>query len=322
MTTRELVSFVFPIYNEEGSIPELYERVTAAVASRDAFDVEFVFVNDGSRDRSLPLLLELQARDDRVRVIDFSRNFGHQIAVTAGLDFARGDAVIIMDSDLQDPPSVALELIDKWHEGFDVVYAQRRARKDGLLKRMTASVFYRVLRVLADIDIPPDTGDFRLIDRKVVEAMGTMREHNRFLRGMVSFVGFRQVAVQFDRDERYAGTTGYPLSKMLKFASDGIMGFSTVPLTVISRIGYTVSALAFVGILYALGVRLFFPEAVIEGWTFTIISVLAIGGVQMVTTGILGGYIGRIYSEVQGRPLYLVSGAYGLRPEAPERRSR
>lgn len=322
MTALRLISFVFPIFNEEDSIPELYERVTATIATRDDFDAELIFVNDGSRDKSLAALLERQATDDRMRVIDFSRNFGHQIAVTAGLDFARGDAAIIMDSDLQDPPAVALELIDAWRDGYDVVYAQRRGRKDGWFKRLTAAVFYRVLRLLADIDIPRDTGDFRLIDRKVIDALGAMREHHRFLRGMVSFVGFRQTAVLFDRDERFAGTTGYPFRKMVQFASDGIMGFSTVPLKLISRVGYAVSFVAFIGIVYALVVRLFLPETVIEGWTFTIISVLAIGGVQMVMTGLLGGYIARIFSEVQGRPLYLVAGAYGLHPEPFPRESR
>jgi dolichol-phosphate mannosyltransferase len=310
---RQLISYVLPVYNEQDNIERLHQVLTETVAARPQFDYEFVYVNDGSRDSSLARLLDLQSTDDRMRVVDFSRNFGHQMAVTAGLDFADGDAVIIMDTDLQDPPAASLEMIDRWVEGFDVVYAQRRSRKDGLFKRMTAAAFYRTLRYLAEIDIPRDTGDFRLVNRAVVEAIKAMREQNRFIRGMVSFVGFRQTAVLFDRDERHAGATGYPLRKMLSFAADGIMGFSTAPLRVISRVGYVVSLLSLVGIIYALAVKLFSPATVIEGWTFTIISVLFIGGVQMVMTGVLGSYIARIYSEVQGRPLYLVNGLYGAK---------
>lgn len=321
MPDRDLISYVLPVYNEQDNVAHLHEVLVGVVTTMPEYDFEFVYVNDGSRDRSLERLLEIQAADERVRVVNFSRNFGHQMAVTAGLDFAAGDAVIIMDTDLQDPPSVSVEMIVRWKEGFDVVYAQRRSRKDGLFKRLSAAAFYRTLRFLAEIDIPPDTGDFRLISRPVVEAIRLMREQNRFLRGMVSFVGFSQTAVQFDRDERRAGVTGYPLRKMISFAADGIMGFSTIPLRLISRVGYGVSLLSLVGILYALAVKIFSPATVIDGWTFTIISVLFIGGVQMVMMGVLGSYIARIYSEVQGRPLYLVSGLYGARRE-PRRDER
>lgn len=271
------------------------------------YTYEVLFINDGSKDNSLELLKNLAKRDDRITVIDFARNFGHQIAVTAGLDYAKGDAVIIMDSDMQDPPKVSFELIAKWEEGYDVVYAQRRSRKDTFFKKLTADLFYRTLQKLADIDIPRNTGDFRLLDRKVVDEMKRFKEHNRFLRGMVSYIGFNQVAVQFDRDERHAGETGYPLKKMLKFAADGIFSFSSAPLKLISRTGYITALIAFLGILYALFMRIFFPAVTIEGWTFIVISILFIGGVQMIMLGVLGSYIGRIYTEAQNRPLYTIS---------------
>ena len=308
---KQLISYVLPILNESGNIRPLFSAMSELVAGRaDSYDFEFIFVNDGSRDDSLTKLVDIQAADPRVTVINLSRNFGHQVAVTAGLDYARGDAVIIMDSDLQDPPAVSLQLIDKWAEGFQVVYAQRRTRKDGLFKRATANLFYRLLNRLSDIDIPRDTGDFRLIDRKVVDQLKLFHEHDRFLRGMVSFVGFKQTAVLFDRDERHAGKSGYPLGKMIKFALDGIFGFSSAPLKLISRVGYFISYLSFIGIIYALWVRFFEPGQAVSGWAFTVIAVLFIGGVQLIMLGILGGYIGRIYTEAQGRPLYIVDEVY------------
>jgi dolichol-phosphate mannosyltransferase len=311
---KKLISYIFPIYNEEANIDLLYKTLNDLLAGRDSYEFEIIFVNDGSRDGSLEKLIELQKKDDRVVVIDFARNFGHQFAVTAGLDHARGDAAIIMDSDMQDPPKVSLELIDKWREGYDVVYAQRRTRKDSFFKKLTADLFYRTLRRLADIEIPRNTGDFRLIDRKVVEAMKRFHEHDRFLRGMVSFVGFKQTAVQFDRDERHAGATGYPLKKMLKLAADGILGFSTTPLKLIARMGYLVAGLSVAGIIYAGVVRIFFPDIAVEGWTFIVISVLFVGGVQLIMLGVLGSYIGRIYTETQNRPLYLINNIYESRP--------
>ncbi len=303
---KKIVSYVFPIYNEEGNIPLLYETVTSLIKERGKnYDFEIVFVNDGSRDNSLQLLQDLQKRDDRVVVINFARNFGHQIAVTAGIDHAKGDAIIIMDSDMQDPPLVSFDLIDKWKEGFDVVYAQRRTRKDTYFKKLTAHWYYIVLKKLANIDIPRNTGDFRLIDRRVADALAQFKEHNRFLRGLVSYVGFKQVAVQFDRDERHAGETGYPLKKMVQFASDGIFGFSSTPLMLISRVGFFISGLSFLGIIYALIVK-FSSHNTVPGWTFTVIAILFIGGIQLIMLGILGNYIGRIYTETQQRPLYFI----------------
>lgn len=304
---NKTVSYIFPIYNESGNIQLLHQTVTRLLDRNNNYTYELIFVNDGSKDNSLNLLHNIAEKDSRVTVIDFSRNYGHQIAVTAGLDYASGDAVIIMDSDMQDPPSVSMDLIKKWEEGFEVVYAQRRSRKDTLFKKITANIYYRVLHKVADIDIPRNTGDFRLIDRKVVDALHSFKEHNRFLRGMVSYVGFKQTAVLFDRDERHAGATGYPLKKMLKFAADGVFSFSSAPLKLISRIGYFTSFLSILGILYALLIKLFFPTVAVEGWTFIVISIFFVGGVQMTILGVLGSYIGRIYTEVQNRPLYTIS---------------
>ena len=309
---KKTISYVFPIYNEAGNIDLLYSTVDKLLQSRENdFDFELIFINDGSKDDSLEKLQAIQQKDDRVVVINFARNFGHQLAVTAGLDYSSGDAVIIMDTDMQDPPEVSLELIDKWQEGYDVVYAQRRTRKDSMFKKMTASGFYWLLRRLADIDIPPNTGDFRLINRRVVDALAEFKEHNRFLRGLVSYVGFNQVAVPFDRNERHAGTTNYPLKKMLKFASDGIFGFSWSPLKLITRLGYTFSGLSFLGIVYVVCLKLFVPSAAVHGWTFTSVAVLFIGGIQLMTLGVLGNYIGRIYTEAQNRPLYIIESTRG-----------
>mgnify|MGYP000911706740 FL=1 len=303
---KKRISYIFPIYNESGNIELLHKTMADLLSDHPEYDYEMIFVNDGSRDNSLELLSKLQKKDKRIVIIDFARNFGHQLAVTAGIDHATGDALIIMDSDMQDPPRVSFELIKQWEKGYDVVYAQRRSRKDTFFKKLTANAYYHLLHSLADIDIPRNTGDFRLIDKKVAEQMRAMPEHNRFLRGMVSWIGFKQAAVQFDREARHAGETGYPLKKMIKFATDGIMGFSSAPLKLIARTGYFFATLAFLGALYALVVKLFFPQIAVEGWAFIVISVFLIGGVQLIMLGVLGSYIGRIYTEAQNRPLYII----------------
>lgn len=307
---KKLITYIFPIYNEAGNLGLLHRTISDLQNQNTGFKYENIFINDGSGDNSLEMLMELQKHDKTLTVVDLSRNFGHQIAVTAGLDKANGDAVIIMDSDMQDPPKVSFELIKKWQEGYDVVYAQRRSRKDSFFKKLTADLFYRLLQKLAEIDIPRNTGDFRLIDRQVVDEIKKFKEHDRFLRGMVSFIGFKQIAVQFDRDERHAGVTGYPLKKMLKFAADGIFSFSTYPLKFIRNVGFFVSSLAFIGIIYAIVMKIFFPTTTIEGWTFIVISILFIGGIQIVMIGVLGSYIGRIYVEAQNRPLYIIKDIY------------
>lgn len=309
---KQKISYIFPIYNEADNIDLLYKTTDKLLQTRKkGYDFEIIFINDGSKDSSLDKLLAIQKKDPRVSVVNFARNFGHQLAVTAGLDYATGDAMIIMDTDMQDPPEVSLELIDKWQEGYDVVYAQRRTRQDSAFKKMTASGFYWLLRRVTDIDIPPNTGDFRLISKRVANALGQFREHNRFLRGLVSYVGFRQVAVPFDRHERYAGTTNYPLKKMIKFAGDGIFGFSWSPLKLITRLGYLISSLSFLAIVYVICLKLFDPSDAVPGWTFTSAAVLFIGGIQLVTLGVLGNYIGRIYTEAQNRPLYIVESIAG-----------
>ena len=301
-----VISFVLPVYNEADSLEAFHTVLTKATAERPDLTFQFVYVNDGSRDASLDLLRGLELTDPRVCVLDLSRNYGHQIAITAGIDHAEGDAVIVMDTDLQDPPPVALELIAAWEQGADVVYAQRRSRQDTPFKRFSAWFYYRLLHVFAEVDIPRNTGDFRLMDRKAADALRRHREHNRFVRGLVASLGFTQVAVPYDRDERAAGTTHYPLRNMFRLAADGITSFSTAPLRWITRLGLVSVVLALIGIVYAVAHKIFWPETTVEGWTWLAVTVLFMGGVQMLSLGVIGSYVGRIYSEVQDRPLYLL----------------
>lgn len=299
------LSIVVPIYNEEKNIPILYQRLkAAAVAITD--NHEIIFVNDGSIDASLFELIKLTEQDNKSFYINFSRNFGHQIAVTAGLDYSKGDAVVIIDGDLQDPPELIPELYKKHKEGYEVVYAQRSKRKgESWFKKFTAKCFYRVLRKSTNINIPVDTGDFRLIDRKIVNCLKQMPEQNKFLRGQISWLGFRQTAVLFERQERIHGTTGYPFSKMLKFALDGITGFSDKPLAFVTRAGLFISLFSFLIILYAIFAH-FVLEHTITGWTSLIVSSMFVGGIQLFSIGIIGEYIGRINKNVLNRPLYIV----------------
>ncbi|MEU1516669.1 glycosyltransferase family 2 protein [Streptomyces sp. NPDC005811] len=308
---RPLISYVLPVYNEQDGIGAFHAELTAALDGRPELDFEMVYVNDGSADGSLAILRALAEQDGRVRIVDFARNFGHQIAITAGLDLARGDAVIVMDTDLQDPPRVSLELVDAWREGAEIVHARRRSRQDTAFKRTTAHLYYRVLRSSTEVDIPLDTGDFRLLDRRVADELRKYREKSRFVRGIVASMGYRQTEVAFDRDERFAGETKYPLRKMAKLAIDGVTSFSTVPLKMITRLGFVVLTLSMVGILYALAMKFFRPDITVSGWTMLMVVVLFLGGVQMLSLGVIGTYIGRIYSEAQGRPLYLVREVIG-----------
>jgi dolichol-phosphate mannosyltransferase len=316
-TARRLLAYVLPVHDEAGSILVFHDALVAATSQRPDLDFEFVYVDDGSRDGSLDLLLELRSADDRVTVISLARNFGHQIAVTAGLDAAAGrDAVIVMDTDLQDPPEVSLRLIEAWESGVDVAYAQRRTRRDSSFKRATAYTFYWLLTRLASVDIPRNVGDFRLMDRKVVAEVIRYREHDRFLRGIVAHVGFRQEAVTFDRDPRHAGASSYPLRTMLKLAADGILGFSTFPLRLISRLGLLISVLSGLGALFVIYVRVFQPERAVPGWAFITVAMFLLGGIQLLMMGVIGSYLGRVYVETQDRPLYsLALMARGRRSE-------
>ena len=307
-----VLSFALPVFNEANGLEEFYNQLTTALKPlANKYRFEFVFVNDGSRDQSLTMLTSLQARDDRIKVLDFSRNFGHQAAITAGIDEATGEAVVVMDTDLQDSPAVVLELISAWESGADVAYAQRISRQDPWLKKLTARVYYRLMARLSDVEIPQNVGDFRLIDRKVVEVLEQCRETNRYVRGLISFAGFKQVAVPFHRSERFAGTSGYSVAKMLKLASDGLTSFSDAPLQLATYLGLGAAALAFLGIVYVLCMRIFDASATVPGWTLLMIVILVPSSLQMILLGLMGQYIGRIYSEVRRRPLYIIKDKIG-----------
>lgn len=297
-------SVIAPIFDEAEILPLFYERIVGVMETIGE-PFELILVNDGSQDASLALMQKLQQADGRVRVVDFSRNFGHQAAITAGMAYARGDAVIIIDADLQDPPEVIPELITQWQAGAEVVYAQRVKRAgETPFKRASAALFYRLLRRMTAVEIPADTGDFRLLDRRVAEVLRALPEHHRFMRGLAAWVGFRQVAVPYERQERIAGQTKYPLRKMIRLAVDGMTSFSYVPLRLATNLGFLLAFLSLVGIVIAVILRLLHHEIV--GQASTLILVLLLGGVQLIFLGILGEYLGRIYDEVRGRPLYIV----------------
>lgn len=306
------LSVVVPCFNEQEVIDETVPRLLSMADGLTGLDTELIFVDDGSRDDTFALLKAWAARDGRVKVLSFARNFGHQVAVTAGIDYASGAAVVLIDADLQDPPEVVPEMVAKWREGFDVVYGTRTERAgESAFKRASAKAFYRLLNRLSDTPIPLDTGDFRLMSRRVVNGLRAMPERDRFVRGMVSWVGFRQMALPYLRAERFAGESKYPLRKMLRFAIDGLLSFSTRPLQMAITFGIASSGLALAGIIYALVVRLA-TQHWVEGWAALFIAVMFFGGVQLITVGILGEYIGRIYHEVKRRPLYLVGETVGL----------
>lgn len=311
MEKGPVLSVVAPLYNEEGNVAPLLARLQPILAGLEgAPSYEIIIVNDGSTDKTLERIREEMRSRKGIVLVNLSRNFGHQLAATAGIDVALGDAVILMDGDLQDPPELIAAFMAKWREGYDVVYAVRRSRKgESLFKVLTAWFFSRLVRSMTKVDIPLDTGDFRLMSRRVVEALKRSPERHRFLRGMVSWIGYRQVGVQYDRDERHSGVTKYPVTKMLRFAIDGITSFSDAPLRLASYLGFCSSAVAFVYALYIVVSKLLNvnPLGYTPGWASTIVAVLFLGGVQLIGIGILGEYLGRIYDEVKGRPIYLVS---------------
>ncbi len=304
MKSKPTYTIIAPIYNEIENIPLLYTRVSEVMAQTGE-PWEFVMVDDGSSDGSTEAILELKAQDEKIKPVIFARNFGHQIAVTAGLDYSRGDAVIIIDADLQDPPEVILDLIQKWKKGFEVVYAVRSKRVgETWFKLFTASAFYRLIQRITDVNIPMNTGDFRLLDRKVVQVLNGMREKHRFLRGMSVWVGFKQTGVEYERAERFAGETKYPLKKMIRFASDAITGFSYFPLQLALYLGFIAVGISIISIPVVIAIRLAGSQVFI-GQATIFIAVLFLGGVQLISLGLLGEYIGRLYDEAKGRPLYI-----------------
>jgi polyisoprenyl-phosphate glycosyltransferase len=336
MTTRQvLLSVVVPCFNEEAVIGLTHRRLIEALGGEPSLDLELVYVNDGSRDRTEALLFELADRDARVKVVSFTRNFGHQPAVSAGLEYATGDAVAVIDADLQDPPGVILRLVEKWREGYDVVNAVREKRKEGVAKRFAYALFYKLYRRLASIDVPLDSGDFALMDRRVVDVMNALPEKNRFVRGLRSWSGFRQTGVAYERAERAAGETKYSFRKLLLLAFDGIVNFSTAPLSFIFGLGIVTAVIAMCAGAIYLAARIFaipifgYTPGEAPGFTTLILTILFFSGVQLISIGILGEYLGRIYQEIKMRPTFVVKEVRGggqataaARPRPGERAAR
>jgi len=317
MTSHPVYSVVAPIYNEEGNIDLLYERISQVLDSTGA-SWELILVNDGSRDQSPDLMDALAARDSRVKCIHFARNFGHQTAVTAGIDHSGGDATILIDADLQDPPELILEMIERWKAGYQVVYAVRATREgESWFKQFSAKLFYRTLYRITDVDIPLDTGDFRLMDRRVVEVLQQMREHNRFIRGMTSWVGFRQTGVLYHREARHSGETKYPLRKMIRFAMDAITSFSYFPLQIMLYVSLVLGTLSLVAIPVVAIMRLVSGENFFGGQATTIILLLMLSAFQLFFLFFLGQYVARVYDETRNRPLYVVARRENFSPQAP-----
>jgi len=303
--TNPVYSVVIPAFNEQEVIKETYARLTKVMTGMGE-PYELIFVNDGSKDQTAQIIAEFCENDPSVRLINFTRNFGHMPAISAGMEYARGQAIFIIDADLQDPPEIFPEMAAKWKEGYHVVYGKRIKRKgETVFKRVTAKIFYRFLRKMTSVDLPPDTGEFRLIDRKVCDAVNKLPEKNRYIRGLVSWVGFKQIPVEYHREKRFAGETKYPLRKMISFAMDAITSFSNKPLRFATAIGVIISLLSFLYILYVL-YQVFFTDQTITGWASTIAAILFTQGIVLMLLGLMGEYIGRIYTEIQNRPNYIV----------------
>ena len=317
---RPKYSLIIPIYNEEEILPEMSRRVAAVMDQMDGA-VELILVNDGSRDRTLALLRDLHEKDPRICYLSLARNFGHQIAVTAGLNYVRGEAIIILDADLQDPPELIPQLVEKWQQGYQVVYAQRtQRRKESWFKRLPAYLFYRLMQRLADVEIPIDTGDFCLMDRRVVDVLNSMPERNRYIRGLRSWVGLPQTFIHFERDPRFAGEVKYTFRKSLSLAATGLVTFSRVPLRLSTYVGLLAAAIALFMAILVLYWRIFVPRSPLTGFATIMIVVFFLGAVQLVSIGILGEYVGRIYEEVKGRPLYVLSEVAGFTDEPAAKR--
>jgi dolichol-phosphate mannosyltransferase len=312
-----MISIVIPLYNEQETIPELHRRLTDAMKNvNDTYEI--IFVNDNSKDNSFEEMKKFSLQDSHLKVIDLARNFGHQVAISAGIDSAKGDAVILMDGDLQDPPELLPEMIAKWKSGFEVVYTMKKSRKENALKRFAFHSFYELMQRFSSIPIPMEAGNFSLMDRKVVSVLQTMQERNRYLAGMRAWIGFRQTGIWFDREARFAGKPQMTISRLINFALDGLFSFSNAPLRLATYVGFGSAFVAFLGMLYVLYAKLFTNTALI-GWASTILSILFIGGMILLTLGIIGEYVGRIYDEVKQRPLYVIREKIGFRAESEER---
>lgn len=310
------ISVVIPMYYEEEVANECYNRTKKVLNGLEDYDHEIIFVNDGSKDKTLPILKEIATKDEKAKVISFSRNFGHQAAVTAGLKFVTGDCILIIDSDMQDPPELLVDMLKLWEDGNEVIYAKRKTRKgESKFKLMTAKMFYKILNNLSDVEIPKDTGDFRLVDRKVVDVINSMPEHNKFLRGLFSWVGFKQEPIEYERQERFAGKTKYPLKKMLKLASDGIISFSTKPLKIIGGIGIASIFISFILLIYAILSYIFKWNNLASGWTSLMVAITFFAGVQLVSIWMISEYIARIYDDTKQRPEYIINEKINIKEE-------
>ena len=305
---RKKLSVIVPMYYEEEVAQECYDRMVTILKKLENYEYEIIFVNDGSKDKTLEILEEIASKDENVKVISFSRNFGHQAAVTAGIKEVTGDAVVIIDADLQDPPELIPDMLKYWEEGNEVIYGKRKTRKgESAFKLLTAKMFYKTLNALSDVEIPKDTGDFRLVDRKVIDVVNSMPEHNKFLRGLFSWVGFKQMPYEYERQERFAGKTKYPLKKMLKLASDGIIGFSTKPLKLVGGLGIITIIISIGILIYSLISYAFNLNQLAPGWTSIMVAITLFSGVQLLSIWIISEYIGRIYDETKQRPQYIIS---------------
>ena len=301
------ISIIIPAYNEEEVAQECYNRLEEVLNKLNNYENEIIFINDGSKDKTLEILTKLANQNENVKIVSFSRNFGHQAAVTAGLKYVTGDVILIIDADLQDPPELLPEMLKLWEEGNEVIYGERKTREgESRFKLFTAKMFYNTLNALSDVEIPKNTGDFRLVDRKVVDTINSLPEHNKFLRGLFSWVGYRQYAFKYERKERFAGKTKYPLKKMLKLAADGIIGFSTKPLKILGGLGFISIIISFIILIYSLLSFAFEWNNLEEGWTSIMVSITFFAGVQLLSIWVLSEYIGRIYDETKNRPQYIV----------------
>lgn len=311
---KQKLSVVVPVYFQEKGLHQLHKRLTQALVALTDMDYEIILVNDGSTDKSFEIMKSIHDADPRVKIINFSRNFNQQMAITAGIDNCSGDAVVIIDDDLQDPPEVIPQMVAKWREGYKVVYGQRTSRQgESFFKKITAKIFYRLIMRLSDLPLPLDAGDFRLMDRVVIEALKNMREESRYIRGMVTWVGYSQYALGYERESRFAGTTNYTFKSLIRFALNGMTSFSEKPLLISGYIGFVTTIISLFYLLFILIIRFSHPEYTIQGWTSTIATIIFFGGIQLISLGIIGQYIGKIYREIKKRPLYIIAEKHGFK---------